>query len=104
MNKGTGTKRLQGWHSYRYSVGGGCPPLEENVDLPDFTPERVHLLLQDVYGDFPHHNDGSHQDGGVANNAIWKSRWYRLAAQLASLCATPPGAVGRWFTDILATE
>ena len=45
-------------------------PLEENADLPDFAPERAHLLLQEVYGDFPHHNDRSHLDGGVADNAI----------------------------------
>ena len=33
-------------------VGGGVPPPEENADHPDFTPERAHLLLQGVYGDF----------------------------------------------------
>ena len=44
-------------------VGGGVLPPEKNADLPDFTPERVHLLLQGVYGDFLHHNNGSHLDG-----------------------------------------
>ena len=51
------------------------------MDLPDFTPELVHLLLQEVYGDFPHHNNGLHLDGGVMENAIWKRHWRRLAAQ-----------------------
>ena len=55
-------------------VGGGLPPLEENADLPDFTPEHAHLLLQEFYGDFPHHNDGSHLDGVVADDAIWQRR------------------------------
>ena len=50
---------------------GDVPPPEENVDLPDFTPERAHLLLQEFCGDFPHHNYESHMDGGVAYNAIW---------------------------------
>ena len=36
-------------------VGVCVPPLEENADLPGFHPERAHLLLQKVYGDFPHH-------------------------------------------------
>ena len=36
-------------------VGGDATPPEENADLPGFTPERAHLLLQGVYGDFPHH-------------------------------------------------
>ena len=30
--------------------------LEKNADLLEFTPERAHILLQGVYGDFPHHN------------------------------------------------
>ena len=55
-------------------VGGLAPP-GENVDLPDFTPERAHLLLQEVYGEYPHHNDGSHLKGGVADGAIWKCHW-----------------------------
>ena len=29
--------------------GGGLTPPEENAGLPDFTPEYVHLLLQEVY-------------------------------------------------------
>ena len=38
-------------------VGGDLPPAEENADLPDFTPELAHLLLQEVYRDFSYHND-----------------------------------------------
>ena len=43
--------------------GGGATPPEENAELLGFTPECAHLLLQLVYGDFPHHNDGLHLDG-----------------------------------------
>ena len=50
-------------------VEGDWPPPEENTDLPEFTLERAHLLLQEVYRDFPHHNDGLHLDGGVADDA-----------------------------------
>ena len=74
------------------------------MDLPVFTPEREHLLLQGVYGDFLHHNDGSHLDGGIADNAAWQRRWRRLVAKSASWYATPYGAVGRRFTAILAAE
>ena len=45
-------------------VGGDATPPEENADLLGFTPERAHLLLQGVYGDFLHHKDGSHLDRG----------------------------------------
>ena len=84
--------------------GGDATPTEENTDLLGFTPEHAHLLLQGVYGDFPHHNNGSHLDGGIANNTAWQRRWRRLAAKSASWYATPSGAVGRRFTTIMAAE
>ena len=80
------------------------PPPEENADLPGFTLECAHLLLQEVYGDFPHHHNGSHLDGGVTDDAIWQLCWRRLAAQSSSWYATPTGGVGRRFTAILALE
>ena len=49
-------------------VGGGACP--QNVDHPYFTPERAHMLLRGVCGDFPHHKDRSHLDGGVMDNAV----------------------------------
>ena len=70
-------------------VGGELPPPEENVDLPDFTPERAHLLLQGVYRESHHHNNGSHLDRGVTDDAVWQRCWRRIAAQLASWYATP---------------
>ena len=85
-------------------MGGDVPPPEENADLLGFTPNRAHLLLQGVYGYFPHHNDWSHLDGGVADDVIWKSYWRRLAAQSSSWYATPSGSVGRRSTAILAAE
>ena len=84
-------------------VGGDTTPPEENADLPGFSPESAHLLLQGVYGDFLHHNDGSHLDGRIAD-AVWQRHWRRLAAQSESWYATPSGAVGRRFTVILTTE
>ena len=65
-------------------MGEDMPPLEENSDLPYFTPGRAHLLLQRIYGDFMHQNDGSYLDGGFTDDAIWKRRWCRLAAKSAS--------------------
>ena len=53
-------------------VGGEANPLEENVDLLGFHPERAHLLLQGVFGDFPHHNNASHLDRGIADDAAMR--------------------------------
>ena len=87
-----------------YPPGGGLPPQEENTDLPDITPERAHLLLRTIYGDFPHHNYGSHLDRGVTDDALWQHCWCWLAVQLARWYATPTGAVGCRFTEILSVE
>ena len=83
---------------------GVMPPPEENADLKDFTPKRAHILMQGVYGDFPHHNDGLYLDTGVADNAIRQPRWRWIAAQLIIWYATPSGALGHHFTAILAAE
>ena len=85
-------------------VGGDANHPKEIADLLRFTPERAHLLLQVVYGDFLHHNDGSHLDGEITDDAAWKSHWRRLAALSASWYATPSGTVGCRFTEILAAE
>ena len=83
---------------------GDATPPEENAYLPVFAPESVHLLLQGVYGDFPHHNYGSHLDGGIMDDAACQRLWRRLAAQSASWYATPSRALGCRFTVILAAE
>ena len=51
-----------------------------------------------------YHNDGSHLNGVIADDAAWQHSWRRLAAQSASWYATPSGAVGRRFTAILVAE
>ena len=85
-------------------MGGDATSPEENADLPGFTPERAHLLLQGVYGDFLHHNDRLHLDRGKSDGAAWQRPWRRLTAQSASWYATLSGAVGRRFTVILEAE
>ena len=84
--------------------GGGLPPSEENANLPVFTPDYAHLLLWEVYGEFPHHNDGSHLDGGVADDFLWQRCGSRLAAQSARGYATPTGAVGHRFTAVMVVK
>ena len=102
MRRGPVTERPHGEGAVEVTrvVGGRHPP-EENVELLGCTPERTHLLLQIVYGDFPHHNYGLHLDGGIADNAACQNRWRRLAAQSASWYATSSGAVGRQFYGYL---
>ena len=101
--KGTGMENIpRGAQVEVTRVGGNVPPLEENEYLPGFSPERVHLLFQEVYGDFPHHNNRAHLDRGIMDDTVWQRHWRRLAAQSSSWYAIPSGAVGHLFTEILA--
>ena len=70
------------------------------MDLPDFSPEHLHLLLQGVYRDFLYHNNVSHLYGGVLDEAVWQHCWRRLAAQLVRWYATPFG-VSLWIYWLL---
>ena len=79
-------------------------PQEEHMDLTDFPPVRGNLLLEGVYGDYPHNNDWSHLEKGVLEEAAWKRPWQCLASQMASWYAMPSGSLGCWFMAILDTE
>ena len=61
---------LKGAHVEVVCMGENVPPLEENTDLSEFNLERAQLLLRLFYGDYLHQNNGSHLDGGVADDAI----------------------------------
>ena len=91
-------------HRFVRARGGASYSMEEDADLQGSTPARAHLSLWELYGELPHHNDGTRLAGGVPDDAIWKSSWRRLAAKSASWYFTPPGKVGRRFTGVLAAE
>ena len=74
--KGTWTEIPQGGGAVEVTrVWGDRPLQEENAGLSVLTPERGHLLLQGVYGDFPYHNGRLHPDKGIADGALWQCRW-----------------------------
>ena len=79
-------------------------PQEKGEYLLYFTLEFAQLLLQEIYGDFLHHNDGLHLDGVIADDAAWQRRLRRLAAQSAIWYATPSWEIGPRLTAILAAE
>ena len=64
-------------------------PYEEDADFTYFDPARAHLLLKGVYRDYPYHNDGSHLDGGVPDDAMWQCHCHCMDAQLDNWYASP---------------
>jgi hypothetical protein len=80
------------------------PGMDEGADLPGFVPAVADGLLDSVYGDHPHHNDGRHLDGGVSGDAQWQRRWRRIAELPTTPYSVPQGRVGRRFVATLAAE
>ena len=57
-----------------------------------------------MYGDHVHSNDGTHLDGGIAEDGAWQDRWLRLVQGTPALYEVPRGKVGRRFLTTLIFE
>jgi len=77
---------------------------EEGADLPGYTSTEADRLLDTVYGDHPHANDGRHMDGGISDDAAFQRRWKRVAQLPTSHYKVPKGPVGKRFVKILTQE
>ena len=80
------------------------PYLTENADLPDHILTPVDKLLDEVYGDHIHQNDGRHLDGGVQDDGFWQNCWKVLVPLPSSKYDVPRGPIGRRFIDTLEKE
>jgi hypothetical protein len=47
-------------------------------DMPGATIDTVDQMMDNIFGDHVHHNDGSHLDGDIADNASWSEYCIRL--------------------------
>ena len=74
------------------------------ADLPGYTLTQADKLLDVVYGDHIHDNDGTHLDGGVADDGVWQARWRRLVQVHPNNYSVPKGRVGSRFLTRLAAE
>eukprot|EP00957_Ditylum_brightwellii_P196594 14978887-Ditylum_brightwellii.AAC.1 len=73
----------------------GGVAVDDGADLPGFVPSEADRRLQEVYGDTIHLNDGTHLDGGIADDGKWQERWRRIASKPQQWYEAPAGAVGR---------
>ena len=96
------------------NANDGTPPEDEppqieivtevGADLPSYILTETDKLLDSVYGDHPHQNDGSQLDGGVASNNFWYKHWKLLIQYNPTHYIVPKGAIGRRFVQQLAKE
>jgi hypothetical protein len=78
--------------------------LLSGADLPGYTASRADSLLDSIYGDHPHANDGCHLDGSIPSNCSWQRCWMRMAQVSPTHYDVPKSKVGRRFVATLAHE
>jgi hypothetical protein len=74
----------------------------ENGDLPDYIQTDADQMMDAVYGDHIHQNDGMHLMGGISDNAIWQDYWRRLVVFPSKAYDVPFGAAGKRFVRMVA--
>jgi hypothetical protein len=72
-------------------------------DLPGTVLTDVDRMMDRVYGDHVHHNDGTHLDGGISDDATWQDYWKRLIVFPGQTYNLPKGKVGKRFLFTLAS-
>jgi hypothetical protein len=60
-------------------------------------------MMDRVYGDHVHHNDGTHLDGGISDDTTWQDYWKRLIVFPGQTYNLPKGKVGKRFLFTLAS-
>ena len=73
-------------------------------DLPGAIIPESYLRLKEVYGDHPHANDGTHLDGGIADDQVWQGYLRRLIPLPTRRYHLPGNQVGKRFLRRLVVE
>jgi hypothetical protein len=77
---------------------------EAHADLPGYEQTRCNALLDSVYGDHVHANDGTHMKGGFQDDGVWQQYWKRMVQITPRRYMVPKGKVGQRFLTILTNE
>ena len=77
---------------------------EAGADLQGHQLTQCDLKLRSVYGDCVHHNNGTHLTGGIADDALWQTRWRRISNLSPRFYDAPKGKAGRRFVILLTEE
>lgn len=91
------------------ATGGTEQPRMENEgvevrsvgDLPGYSLSDADRMLDKVFGDHVHQNDGKHLDGGILDDTQWQEWWSRLITLPPQRYAAPKGTVGKRFVEML---
>ena len=80
------------------------PPasVEECGDLPEYELTPTDRWLDDLYGDHTHQNDGTHLDGGIADDKDWQARMATVIPYASRLFHLPRGGVATRYLGTLA--
>jgi hypothetical protein len=67
---------------------------DPGANSPGFMPAHINRLFDAIFGDWPHHNDGSHLNGGVDGHSTWQRHWWRIADLPTTHYSVQKGKVG----------
>jgi hypothetical protein len=62
---------------------------DEGADLTDYVLTEADRLLNSVFGDHVHDNDGNQLDGGIEDDKLFQKYWRQLASILPIIYSTP---------------
>ena len=57
----------------------------------------AYRMIQSVYGNHLHHNNGTHLDGGGADDVVWQCCWHHIGNLPMRCYHAPQGRVGSRF-------
>ena len=82
------------------------PPIQPDVhaNLPHYAPTPADLLLDSVFGDHSHDNDGTHLTGAILDDNVWQTRWLRMVQIAPTWYNAPPGKIGRRFITLFTPQ
>jgi hypothetical protein len=75
-----------------------------HADRPGYVLTPADILLDNVFGDHVHANDGTHLSGGVNDDTTWQKYWKSLVAFSPARYDAPKGRTGKRFISMLADE
>lgn len=91
-------------HPTQEAPAEDTPVTEAKADIPGYVLTEADKLLDLVYGDHLHDNDGLQLTGGVADDHVWQHRWQRIFKHPQYHYSLPSRGPGKRFVRILTNE
>merc|ERR1711884_89602 len=79
-------------------------PGEDGADLQGYELTEADRLLDSVYGNHAHANNGTHLNGGILDDRKWQKRWKKVVQVSSHWFKVPQGRTEQRFLSLLTEE